>query len=512
MEQSLHVIDYIIMFGYFVFTMVLGIYLGRNIKTDKDYFLAGRSLPWWAIGMSLVVSDIGGVDIVGLAGEAYEHGVVLGNFDWLGSVPVMIIAAFIFIPMFWRSGAYTIPEFLGRRYNTAIQTLVSAIWLVVMVVNLGIMLYATAAMMKVMLGWDVGACIILSAVFVGLYTIIGGLRAVVYTDVIQCIVMMVGCAIALVIGINDVGGLSGLRETILAMGPQYENHFDLVRPVDTHTDYPWTGILMGLGFVLAPAYWIGNQAIVQRSLGARTEFEAKASFIWGSLLKIFIPILMVIPGVVALAHNPNVTRIDEAVPILIRDTLPTGLLGMFFAAFLAAFMSSVDTSLNSSVTLLTNDFYKKFFKPGASEKHLLVVGRLLTIVFIIWGIGFAFWVWAEGEGIYAIIQTIFSLYQGPSLSIIILGVLWSRTTSTGAIVGLLSGIGSASVLHFTHNALYIEELGGSTLFKYDDPFLLVAWWAFVVSFVVTIVVSLLTPREPEEKLEGLVYGYERSAA
>ncbi|MDP8243302.1 MAG: sodium/solute symporter [Candidatus Hinthialibacter antarcticus] len=512
MQQSLQPLDYAIMLGYFLFTMGLGVYLGRNIKTGKDYFLAGRSLPWWAIGMSLVVSDIGGVDIVGLAGEAYEHGLVLGNFDWLGSVPVMIIAGFVFIPLFWRSGAYTIPEFLGRRYNSAIQTIVSGIWLVVMVFNLGIMLYATAAMMKVMLGWPEGYSIVLSAVFVGLYTIVGGLSAVVYTDVIQCIVMMVGCAIALVIGINDVGGLSGLRETILAMGPQYENHFDLVRTVDTHTDYPWTGVLMGLGFVLAPAYWIGNQAIVQRSLGARTEFEAKASFIWGSLLKIFIPILMVIPGIVALAHNPNVENINHAVPILIRDTLPTGLLGIFFAAFLAAFMSSVDTSLNSSVTLLTTDFYKKFLFPNAGEKHLLLVGRLLTIVFILWGIGFAFWVWARGEGIYTIIQTIFSLYQGPSLSIIILGVLWSRTTGAGALVGLLSGIGAAAVLHFTHNALYDEALGASTLFQYDDPFLLIAWWAFAVSFVVTIIVSLLTPREPEEKLDGLVYKYGRSAA
>ncbi|MBZ0257594.1 sodium/solute symporter, partial [bacterium] len=481
-------------------------------KTGKDYFLAGRSLPWWAIGMSLVVSDIGGVDIVGLAGEAYEHGIVLGNFDWLGSVPIMIIAGFIFIPLFWRSGAYTIPEFLGRRYNTAIQSIVSGIWLMVMAFNLGIMLYATAAMMKVMLGWPESYSIVLSAVFVGLYTIAGGLSAVVYTDVIQCIVMMVGCAIALVIGINDVGGLGGLHDKIMALGPQYQNHFDIVRPVDTHTDYPWTGVLMGLGFVLAPAYWIGNQAIVQRSLGAKTEFEAKASFIWGSLLKIFIPILMVIPGIVALAHNPNVENINEAVPLLIRDTLPTGILGIFFAAFLAAFMSSVDTSLNSSVTLLTTDFYKRFLFPKASESHLLLVGRIFTFIFILWGIGFAFWVWARGEGIYTIIQTIFSLYQGPSLSIIILGVLWSRTTSTGALVGLLSGIFAASVLHFTHNALYVEELGKSTLFQYDDPFLLIAWWAFVVSFIVTIVVSLLTPREPEEKLEGLVYKYERSAA
>ncbi|MBI1389146.1 MAG: sodium/solute symporter [bacterium] len=504
--QALHGIDYAIMIVYFVATMGLGVYLGRNIHTGKDYFLAGRTLPWWAIGMSLVVSDIGGVDIVGLAGDAYHNGLVLANFDWLGSVPVMLIAAFIFIPFFWRSEVYTIPEFLGRRYNVAIQAIVSGIWLVVMAFNLGVMLYATAEMMNVMLGWGVATSIVASAFSVGLYTLAGGLSAVVYTDVIQCVVMMVGCFIALVIGLNNVGGIEGLYHTIHSMGPEYQHHFQLVQPQDTPTNYPWSGILLGLGFVLAPAYWIGNQAIVQRSLGARTEFEAKASFIWGSLLKLAIPFLMVIPGIVALAHNPNIENVNQAVPILIRDTLPTGILGVFFAAFLAAFMSSVDTNLNSSVTLLTNDFYKRFMNPDASEETMLSMGRWLTFMFIIWGILFAFWVWSRGEGIYTIIQTVFSLYQGPSLSIILLGVLWSRTTGAGALIGMLCGIVSAAAMLFAHT------YGDVKLFQFEDPFLFIAWWAFVVSFVITIVASLLTPREPESKLVGYVYRYEGSQA
>lgn len=532
LRGALQTVDYVLMAVYFSFVMIIGLYMGMRIKTGKDFFLAGRALPWWAIGMSLVVSDIGAVDIMAIAGDGFTHGIVLGNFDWIGSVPIMIIAGFVFIPYFWRSGVYTIPEFLGRRYSETVRMIVAAIWSVVLVFNLGIMLYLTAEMINLMLGnvflWveparpyleaafganlaeqmlhPVVLGIFFSAMFIGLYTLVGGLGAVVYTDVLQCAVMMIGTAIALFIGINAVGGISGLVESVQAMGPEYENHFELVLPADTPTSYPWTGILMGLGFVLAPAYWIGNQSIVQRSLGARSEFEAKVSFIWGSLLKLFIPILMVIPGLVALVHNPEIDNTLHAVPMLIRDTLPVGLLGIFFAAFLAAFMSSVDSHLNSSVTLLTNDFYRRMARKDASEAHFVFVGRLLTFVFILWGIGFAIWVMYVETSIYTIIQTVFSMYQGPSLAIIILGVLWSRTTAWGALYGLSAGICCSCLL------MFVNRYASEPLFQIPDPFLYIAWWAFVVAFVTTIAVSLCTRREPEEKLRGLVYHYKEKEA
>lgn len=499
--QALQGIDYAIMLVYMLFTLGLGVYIGRNLRSGKDFFLAGRSLPWWAIGMSLVVSDIGAVDIMALGGDAYTYGVVLGNFDWIGSVPIMIIAGFIFIPYFWKAEVYTIPEFLGRRYSESIRMIVATIWSLVLVFNLGIMLYLTAEMMNVMLGWPVEYSIVISATFVFIYTVVGGLGAVVYTDVIQCIVMMLGTAVALVLGLYEVGGVTGLVEKVQSLGPEYDTHFELVLPADTEKPYPWSGILVGLGFVLAPAYWIGNQAIVQRSLGARSEFEAKASFLWGSVLKVLIPILMVIPGVIALASNPEIARAERAVPILIQQTLPTGLLGLFFAAFLAAFMSSVDSHLNSSVTLITNDFYRRIMPKETPDSHYLVVGRSLTFVFIIWGILFAFWVMNADTSIYTIIQTVFSIYQGPSLAIILLGVLWSRTTAYGALYGLIAGVCTSALL------MFVNAYSTVPLFEISDPFLYIAFWAFFVAFVTTVLVSLLTKREPEDKLRGLVYKY-----
>lgn len=595
-------IDYLIVVIYLAGTVGFGVYLGRRIKTGQDYFLGGRRLPWWAIGMSLVVSDIGAIDIVGIAGSAYLYGIVMGNFDWIGCVPVMIIAGFIFIPIFWRAKVTTIPEWLGKRYNVGVRTISAVIWGCFLACNLGIMLYATAVMLNVLLGlnpkaivstvdtavvenvieavgtkeydyshaatseellelaarqrpnlvlideesphkedmiariaalpdgpeisvvlfrstedgatiaaraaeqarpptWPLIYSIVLMGMIVGLYTLCGGLRAVVYTDVIQCIVMVLGCLFLLVYGIWQLGGIAAFVDVIGQMGERTKDHFSLILPGDTETPYPWSGILLGLGFVLANAYWIGNQSIVQRSLGARSEAEAKASYIWGALIKITIPFAVVVPGIIALAHNPEVTDADKAMATLVRDIMPTGLLGIFFAAFLAALMSSVDSCLNSAATLWTKDIYQRFIRPEADDTHYLTVGRILTCFFIIWGIVFAQYS-ANFESIYTLIQTLMTLFQGPSLAIIVLGVLWKRTTGIGALAGLVGGLCCSSGM------LFVNAYASEPLFQIQDPYLYIAWWSFVFSLVLTAVVSLITPAEPEEKLRGLVYRYQ----
>ena len=589
-------IDYTIIIIYLVGTVVFGAYIGRKIKSGKDYFLAGRSLPWWAIGMSLVVSDIGAVDMVGIAGSAYLYGIVLGNYDWLGSVPVMIIAAFLFIPMFWKKKVSTIPEWLGARYNSSVQTTSALIWGIYMPINLGIILYASAVMLNVLLDldpkvlilsddkavvekvahstdtkkydfiyassidkgiqlskdrnpiivfidknlsaesnnrnlftgipfvsfteneisstwgemnmnrarepdWDIFYSILIMGIVIGVYTFLGGLRAVVYTDVIQCVVMLGGSLFVLFFGIIKLGGVSEFVNIITSMGERTKDHFSLVLPVDTKTPHPWSGILFGLGFVLANAYWIGNQSIVQRSLGARSMADAKASYIFGALLKILIPFAMVVPGIISLAYNPDIADADKAMATLIKEIMPTGLIGIFFAAFLAGLMSSVDSFLNSAATVWTTDIYKKYFRPKADDAHYLVVGRVFTIIFILVAIYVA--QFATGfESLYDLAQTLLSFFQGPSLAIIILGVLWKRATGTGALVGLIGGISFSALLMWVHSTATIP------LFQVSEPFLYVALWSFILSIMLTVFVSLYTKQEPEEKLRGMVYRYD----
>ena len=217
MSGGLNLFDYIIVVVYLAATLAIGLRIGRQMRTGRDFFLAGRSLPWWAIGFSLVATDIGGTDIIGVGGTAFAHGLAVGNFEWIGCVPAMILAAFVFIPIFWRAGVYTVPEFLERRFDARIRVALAFCWLAFMACNIGIMLFASAKMMGVLFGWPPTVSILVTAALVGIYCTSGGLAAVVYPDVLQCIVMIGGCLLVLVRDLIDLGGIDALMEKIRAI-------------------------------------------------------------------------------------------------------------------------------------------------------------------------------------------------------------------------------------------------------------------------------------------------------
>ena len=497
-STQFHFIDYSILIIYMIGVLVLGTYFGRYVKDAGDFFTAGRALPFWAIGMSIVVSDIGATDFMALAGAGYQYGITAANFDWIGSMPAMAIAAFFFIPYYWRSGVYTIPEFLGRRYNVLVQVLHGGIWGIFLLTMLAVMLWLTAGLLETNLGWNTTFSIWLIVAITGIYTFSGGLSAVVMTDVVQLIVMFVGGAALVVLSLWEVGGWDSLREQVLAKGPEYQNHFKLLLPHDTPTPYPWTGIVFGLGLVMSTAYMAGNQAIVQRTLGARSEWDAKGGMLFAGLLKVFIPLLIVVPGLTAIILAPDLEKPDMAVPTMIRELMPPGLKGLMFAALFAALMSSVDSYLNSASTIWTTDLYGRFIRmftrrPIAS-RHALIVGRTFTVIFIVLA-GIAAPRLENQESMYTFIQTALSIFQGPVLAILFLGIMWPRATQWGGLAGLVLGVAFTTILS-----------NAEDVFPSDDPFLFVAWWSFIFSLAVTIGVSLVTPKEPEEKLRGLVFG------
>lgn len=508
MAGQLPFLDYLILITYLVGTVVVGLMIGRKVTTGKDFFLAGRNLPWWAIGFSLVASDIGGTDIIGVGGAAFTHGLAVGNFDWIGCIPAMIVAAFIFIPIFWRAGVYTIPEYLERRFNASVRAAVASCWLIFMACNIGIMLFASAKMMGVLFGWNPMVSILVTALLVGIYTSAGGLAAVVYTDVIQCTVLIGGCLMVLVIGLIDLGGFAGMIEQIQALNLEkpVTERTELILPVDTDTPFPWTGIFFGLGMILGPAYWIGNQAIVQRSLGARSEFEAKASYIWGALLKNLLPVIIVVPGLIALAKFPELQNGDDALPTLVSKMLPIGFRGLFLAAFLAALMSSVDSYVNSAATMLTHDFYKRFIRPDATDHTLLRLGRFMSVGLMAWGIGFALMISRmEGTGIYAIFQTLMAFFQGPALAVLLTGLLWRRASGRAAFAGFVGGVICSVGLFALNQVPVYSMIGWQPLFKISEPFLYFSIWAFLTALTIVVTVSLTTKPDPLEKTEGLVY-------
>ena len=497
--MTLSTLDQAVVIGYLLFTMAIGVYLTRRVKSSSDYFLAGRQLPFWAIGASIVVTDIGATSMIGLSAEGYQYGLVAANWDWIGSFAAMVLSAFIFIPWYWRTKCYTIPEFLGRRYNQPTRTLHSTIWLLVMIFDIGIIFHAAAGLMGEFMGWSYWPSIAALGVIIGVYMVGAGLAAVVFTDVLQLIVMFAGGFTLLIVGLNAVGGWQGMVDKIEALGPDYASHLTLYHPPDSGTPYPWTGILFGLGFVMSTAYFVGNQSITQRCMGARSEWDAKASMLLGAGLKALIPIMVVTPGLIALAHfgvSLEGDNKDKVYPMLIKELLPTGMVGLMFAALIAALMSTIDSVLNAISTLFTKDLYQVHLRPDASDAELLKVGRLCTLVVLILGAATAPMSQLY-EGIYEWIQTLMSIVAGPTLAVLVLGVFWSRCTQWGGFFGLLFGC------CFTY-LLSLDAIA-SQLFIIKDPFLYVSFWSFLFSCGVAWIVSQLSEPWPKDRIIELLW-------
>jgi SSS family solute:Na+ symporter len=490
--------DLAIIVTYMAGVAIIGAYYSKYVKNASDFFVAGRALPFWAIGMSIIVSDIGASDFVFVGGATYTYGVSAANFDWMGSMPAMIIAAFIFMPYYWRAGVYTIPEFLGRRYNAGVQILHAGIWGVFMLFMLVVIFWSTAQFLYTVLGWSPQFSIILTLVVVGIYTISGGLQAVVMTDVIQMIVMFVGGLSLLALCMWEVGGWGALQEKVLAAGPQYADHFTLLLPNDADTPYPWAGIVFGLGIVMSTAYFSGHQAVVQRCFGARSEWDAKAGMLLAGFLKSFIPVMVALPGLAAIVLVPGIQEGDHAVPMMIREIMPAGIRGLTFSALVASFMSSADTYLSSASTIWTTDLFGRghHLVTGRypSERLGLIMGRGFTAAFLAIAAVFA-WNLDSPGSMYNFVQEALSMFQGPVFAILLVGIMWARATRWGGLAGLILGVAFTTILSNTEG-----------IFPSQDPFLFVSFWSFIFTCFVTVVVSLLTPKEPEEKLRGLVFG------
>jgi SSS family solute:Na+ symporter len=485
--MPVYFIDTFIIVFYMGAILVFGLFFRKYVSTTEDFFLAGKMLPWWVIGFSIIGTNIGAYDYIGAAGGAFRFGIAQANYEWLGAIPAMIVSALLVIPYFWRNGVYTVPEYLGKRYQESVRTIEAVIYGLFLVALLGIFFWASGLMLHTYLGWPLRLSILITAVIVGVYTITGGLAAVAVTDVVQLGVMFVGGISVAIIGFWKAGGVKVFFANLASAHPQ---HMKVFLPLD-NPDYPWLGMIFGLGLVLSPAWWCANQSIIQRTLGARSEWDAKAGMIFAAFPKMMVPLLVILPGFFALmfASPSEIANPDQALPWVIKNFLPPGLAGLVFVAFVAALHSSVDSTLNSASTLWTRDIYQRYVRRDASDRHYLVVGRVLTGCFVVFGVLFAP-VTDKFPGIYVAMQNILSFFQGPTLATLLLGILWWRSTKWGGLFGLTGGVASAIVMF---------------LFKMN--FLYVAWWSFVASGLINIIVSLLTLPEKPEKLRGLVYGF-----
>jgi SSS family solute:Na+ symporter len=492
--DSVHLspIDLALVLVYLLGVTGLGLWASRGIRTSRDFFLAGKSLPWWAAGMSLVVSDIGAKDMVGLAGDAYRYGIVMMNFDFVGCTLPLLVAAFLFMPFFWGSDVTTIPEYLGRRYNVGVRTFFAVVWSLFMVGTIATILVSAAAMFEGLLGWSFWISVGVTSVLVGLYTFSGGLRAVVVTDVVSCIVLTAGAALLCILGLREIGGISALVRKVSELAWTRE-HFDLL-PSTGHPAYPWPAVVLGLGLVLGPAYWVGNQAIVQRTLGARSQSDARASYVLCAVVKLVFPVLLVFPGLLALGlyaselGEPSATwDANQVLPLMVKRLVPTGALGILMGAFVAGVMANLDSYINSASTLLVTDLYRPFVRPRASDDECLSLGRWLTVALLAFGALASYEVKVRFGSVFEAFQTFLSFFQGALFALLLFGMLTRRATPAGGVAGMLAGVVTAAVLN-ARGELYLWT----------------AFWSFAASSVALLLVSLVTTGKSENDLRGLV--------
>jgi len=491
-------IDYVVLALYFAVIFAIGYYYARKEKTSAGYFLAGRDVAWWAIGASLFSSNIGSEHFIGLAGTGASSGLAVGHFEWLASLIVLILG-WVFVPFYLRSNVYTMPEFLERRYSQGCRYYLASVSLVAYVfTKIAVAIFAGAIVLKAVLGWGMWQSSFALIIATGIYTVAGGLAAVIYTEVIQTVVLVAGALVLAFIGLSHAGGWSGLTTSV---PPEFMH---MMKP-SFDKDFPWTGIFFGAP-ILGIWYWCTDQVIVQRVLSAKSIADARAGTVVAGFLKILPVFMLIIPGMIARVLYPEemATDSNSAFPLLVVRLMPTGLQGLMVAAMLAALMSSLSAVFNSSSTIFTMDFYKKF-KPNAPDREMVLVGRIATVVMVAFGLAWIPFMSRISSQLYIYLQSVQAYIAPPIAAVFLFGVFWRRINGTGAMSALLTGLVLGSLRFILEVFLGGSQSAGLAGWFVRINFLHFAALMFIVCVVVLIGVSLATPAPSDEKVSGLTW-------
>jgi len=432
MEQSLSTFDLTIVAVYFVVVMSIGLYFRKRGTSSAEYFLAGRNVGWLAIGASLFATNISSEHFLGLAGTGSKSGLAVGHFEWLACLIVLVLG-WVFTPFYLKSGVFTMPEFLERRYNSASRTYLSVVSIIAYVLTkISIALYAGGILLNAVVGWDMYTSAVVIVLATGLYTVLGGLAAVIYTDLVQMFILIFGSIALTLIGLDRAGGW----DAVVANTPV--DFWSMFKPL-SDPDFPWTGIVFGAP-ILGIWYWCTDQYIVQRVLSARNLDQARAGTIFAGYLKILPVFILVLPGVIAYSLSNGEVTGDRAYAWMITTLLPSGLKGLVVAGLLAALMSSLSAMFNSTSTLLTIDIFKRI-KPDAGERATVNFGRITTGAMVILGL---IWIPFIGllsdERMYVYLQSVQAYISPPIAACFLFGILWKRINGKGAIWSLLTGL------------------------------------------------------------------------
>src|SRR5213593_692379 len=509
-------VDYAIIVIYFAFVLGIGFALRGRMKTSEDFFLSGRSIPGWITGLAFMSANLGALEVMGMAANSAKYGMIINHFYWIGAIPAMCFVGVFMMPFYYGSKARSVPEYLRLRYNEKTRTLNALSFATLTLLVSGIDLYAMAILFQRLLRWPFFASVIASAAVVMVYILLGGLTSSIYNEVLQFFLIVFGFLPLAILGLKAVGGLSGLETGV--PNPSYAHTWaNIWRASDNPLGVNWFGLVFGLGFVLSFGYWCTDFLVVQRALAAKDMSAAQRTPLIATVPKMFFPLLVILPGLVAIALDPHLTqlldgRYDNALPALLGKFYPSGLLGIGLTALLASFMSGMAGNVTAFNTVWTYDLYQSYVRPGAADSHYLAMGRFATVFGVAISIAAAY-VAASFNNIMAFLQLVFAFVNAPLFATFALGMFWPRATGHGAFTGLLSGTLAAAVHHGISlpAGAHVGVKGGylGVLTTYPSELAQTFWTAiaaWVTCFVVTIVVSSFTQPRPAEALRGLVYG------
>jgi solute:Na+ symporter, SSS family len=406
-------------------------------KDAQDYFLAGRALPWWAIGTSLIAANISAEQIIGMSGSGYVIGLGIASYEWMAALTLIIVGKY-FLPIFLKNAIYTMPEFLERRYSPSVRTVMAIFWLGVYVfVNLTAILWLGATAVHTVTGIDVEIALIALGVFAGAYALYGGLKAVALTDIVQVSLLLLGGLVISYIALNKISGGAGVLAGFHELSVRFPEKFVMILPSSSpsYKDLPGLSVLLGGMWVMNISYWGFNQYIIQRALGAKDIREAQKGIVLAAFLKLLMPVIIVLPGIAAVALAPNLARPDEAYPHLMA-MLPSGLLGLVFAALIAAIVASMGSKINSIATIFTMDVYKPL-RPQTSQPRLVLIGRITAVTALIIAIVMAKPLLGNFDQAFQYIQEYTGFFTPGICVIFLLGMFWARCTATGALVAAI---------------------------------------------------------------------------
>lgn len=514
--MQLQAIDYAIIVLYFLFVVGIGFLLKKRIKTGNDFLMSNRSIPLWITSLAFISANLGAQEVLGMAASGAKYGLYTAHYYWLGAAFAMIFLGVYMMPFYYGSKARSVPEYLKLRFDEKTRTFNAATFAVMTVFSSGVSLYALAALLEIILGWDFNVSIWLAASVVLVYILLGGLTSAVYNEVLQFFLIVLGIAPLVYLGFQKAGGIEGI-----------------VKNVDNAKLHVWQGmshastnpmgvdafsLIFGLGFVLAFGYWCTDFLVVQRAMISRNINDARRTPIIAAVPKIFMPIIVILPGILLLAlqhtgtgyelpKTPNGdVNYNMALPVLLQNLYPSGILGVGVTALIASFMSGMAGNVTAFNTVWTFDLYQSHINKTASERHYLWVGKVTTVVGVLISIATAYV--ARGfNSIMDLLQLVFSFVNAPLFATFFLGMFWKKTTANGAFWGLVSGTTAAAL---THGLTVAEGKGGwianvHEFYSGTSQAFNIAGIAFIVCFIMTVLISSFTPRKPDNQLVGLVY-------